>query len=223
MKPVTVIGPLAIVGRSSPSLHVFPVARGGAADLFLGVQVVDLGQLFIRVAARFARAHFLVLGALFARVVALGAEAPAVGIGHLVAVLVEEVDVVDLLHGAAGKARVVLHQVLQIGLGRDHVVAADRLVPVPVGARPHRVHAGEAADIAGDDAAGGEEEARQRDEAAIARLGRIVGVAPQRIVVADAVRVVADVVARGLVAPRFGGGADLLADALAQARPGPAG
>ena len=101
-------------------------------------------------------------------------------------------------------------------LGRDHVVAVHRLVPVPVRAGPHRVHAGQAADITGDDAAGREEEARQRDDAAVSARRRVFGVAPQRIVVADAVRVVADVVARRLVAPRLRGRADLHADALAQ-------
>jgi hypothetical protein len=40
---------------------------------------------------------------LLARVVALGAEAPAVGAGDLVALLVEEIDVIDLLDRAAGE------------------------------------------------------------------------------------------------------------------------
>src|SRR3546814_7438787 len=44
----------------------------------------------------------------------------------------------------------------------------------------------------------------------------VVRVAPQRVVVADAVRVVADVVARGLMAPRLGGVFDFVANALAQ-------
>src|SRR5215831_15049523 len=94
---------------------------------------------------------------------------------------------VGLLDGAAGEARLVLDNVLQPGLARYRIVAPHDLVPGPVGARPHGVHAGQAADIARDDAAGGEQEARQRDHVAVAGLGRIVGHAPQRIVVADAV------------------------------------
>jgi hypothetical protein len=41
---------------------------------------------------------------------------PAVGFGDHVAVLVEEVDVVDLLEAAAGETRLVLDQVFQVGL-----------------------------------------------------------------------------------------------------------
>ena len=55
--------------------------------------------------------------------VALGAEAPAVGVGDLVALLVEEIDVIDLLDRAAGEPGLVLDQVLELGLGRDLVVA----------------------------------------------------------------------------------------------------
>src|SRR3546814_11674814 len=44
----------------------------------------------------------------------------------------------------------------------------------------------------------------------------VVRVAPQRVVVADAVRVVADVVARGLMAPGLGGVVDFVAAARAQ-------
>ena len=101
-------------------------------------------------------------------------------------------------------------------VGRDLVVAVHRLVPVPVGARPHGVDTRQAADITRYDPAGREQERRQRDHIAELGLPRIFGDAPQRIVVADAVRVVADVVACGLVAPRLGGLADLDADARAK-------
>ena len=143
-------------------------------------------------------------------------EAPAVGFGDQVALLIEEIDVVDLLDGPAGKARLMFDDVLQVGFGGNRVVAANDLVPAPVGARPHRMDAGQPADMAGNDPARAEEEARQRDHVAELRLRRVFGDAPERIVVADAVRVVADVVARGLVAPWLGGHTDLHADALAQ-------
>src|SRR5206468_10370431 len=74
----------------------------------------------------------------------------------------------------------------------------------------------EAADVAGDDAARGEEKTRRRDDAAPVRAGRVVGIAPERVVVSDAVGIVADVVARRLVAPRFERIGDLDADSPAQ-------
>src|SRR5690606_11675147 len=197
-------------------LHVFPVAGVGAAHFFLRIQLIGGADLFFGVAARLAGAHFFVLAALFAGVVALGAEAPAVGFGNLVAFLVEEIHMVDLLDRAARKARLVLDQVFKIGFGADFVVAAYGLVPGPVGPRPHGVHAGQAAHVSGNDAAGGKQKAGQGDDAAIAGVLRVLRVAPQRVVVANAVRIVADVVARGLVAPGFGRGADLYADAGAQ-------
>ena len=218
MKPVTVIGPFSMVGKRLALGHVLPVARHGAADLLLGDR-----------ACRRRRAPGRCSGA------AGGPSRPctwcparAPGRARCgstscrrsatqVAVLVEEIDVIGLLHGAAGEARLVLDEVLQPRLGRDRRrCGCTVLCQCPVGARPHGVDAGQAADIAGHDAAGGEQEARQRDHVAELRLGGVFRNAPQRIVVADAVGVVADVVARCLVAPRLGGHADLHADALAQ-------
>ncbi|KAG1257036.1 hypothetical protein G6F65_016063 [Rhizopus arrhizus] len=203
-------------GQGFAFLHVFPIAGGGAAHFFLRIQLVGFLDFLGAVAAGFASAHRFVFAALFAGVVALGAEAPAVGLGDLVAILVEEVHVINLLHRTAGEAGLVLDQVLQVRLGRDHVVAFDGVVPGPVGARPHGVHAGQPAHITRHDAAGRKQEAGQGDDAAVLGLGRVFRVGPQGVVVADAVGVVADVVARGLVAPRFGGGADLHADAGTQ-------
>ena len=154
-----------------------------------------------RVMRRRPSLHRVVFAALFARLVAIGAKAPTVGGRHHLAALVVEIHVIDLLDRAAGEPRLMLDQVLQPGLGADRVVALHGQMPGPVGAGPHRVHAGQAADIAGNDPAGREQETRQRDDAAPARARRIVRIAPQRIVVADAMRVVADRVARRLVAP----------------------
>ncbi len=196
--------------------HVLPVARGGAAHLLGRVEAIDLGQLLVGVAPGRPALHVRVLGALLARVVALGAEAPAIRLGEQLALLVAELHVVDLLHRAAREARLVLDQVLEPRLGRDLVVAPRRLVPRPVRARPHGVHAREPAHVARDDAARREEEARQRDDPAVARARRVGRVAPERVVVADAVGVVADVVAGGLVAPRLERVGDGHADAPAQ-------
>src|SRR5207245_10731216 len=77
-------------------------------------------------------------------------------------------------------------------------------------------HEGETADGAGDEAARVEEKARRRDEAAPVRAGRVVGIAPERVVVSDAVGIVADVVARRLMAPRLERVGDLDADSPAQ-------
>ncbi len=58
--------------------------------------------------------------------------------GDLVAMLVEEIDMIDLLERPAGEASLMLDQVLEIGGGGDDVVAQHRLEPGPVGAGPHR-------------------------------------------------------------------------------------
>ena len=123
---------------------------------------------------------------------------------------------VDLLEAATGETGLVLDQVLQIRLGGDRIVAQHGLVPGPVRARPHRMHAGEAAAIAGHDAAGGEQEARQRHDGPEPGLVGIGRIGPQRVVVADAVGVVTDGVARRLVVPRLERIGDRNADALAQ-------
>src|SRR5690606_27980534 len=162
----------------------------GAAHFVLRVQLGGGADSFFGGAARFPGAHFLAFAALFAGVVALRAKAPAVGFGDPVAVLVDATHVVDQLDGTARQARRVLHQAVKIGVGADFVVAADGLVPGPVGSGPHGVHTGQAAHVPGYDAAGGEQKAGQGDDAAVAGVLRILGVAPQRVVVADAVRIV---------------------------------
>ena len=148
--------------------------------------------------------------------VALGAEAPAVGLGDLVALLVEEVDVIDLLDRPTGEAR--LCSIRSFSYASVEITSLRRTGLCQFQSAPDHIAwtPGKPADVAGHDAAGGKQEARQRDDAAVIGLGGVVGIAPQRIVVADAVRVVADVVARGLIAPRLGGRADRDADALAQ-------
>ena len=203
-------------GQRLADPHIFPVARLRAARAFGFVDVPHALEFGVRVAARRLVLQVAVLGAFLPRGVAVGAEAPGIGFRDEVAALAEEAHMVDLLDGAAGEVRAVLDQILQPGFRGDGLVPAHPAMPRPIRAGPHGVHAGDAADIAGDDAAGGEEEAGERDEAAMSAPRRIVGVAPQRVVVADAVSVVADVVARGLVAPGFLRGPDPNADARAQ-------
>src|SRR5690606_36321672 len=114
----------------------------------------------------------------FASVVALGSKAPAVGLGDLVAVLVVELDVVNLLDGPACKARLVRNQGLKRGFRRDFIVASHRFMPGPVCAGPHGVYAGQAANVARNDAVRGEQETGQCNNAAVFRLGRVLGIAP---------------------------------------------
>jgi hypothetical protein len=78
------------------------------------------------------------------------------------------------------------------------------------------VNAGKAAAIARDNAAGGEQEAWQRNDGAVPGLPGIGRIAPQRVVVADAMGVVTDGVTGRLVVPRLHRVGDLDADARAQ-------
>src|SRR5690606_37839496 len=103
-------------------LDVFPVAGCGATDLFLCIQLVGFLQFFLGVAAGFTAAGFGVLRALFASMVTLGTEAPAVGLGDLVTVLVEEIDVVDLLNRTPRKTGLVRNKIFEEGLGGDDIV-----------------------------------------------------------------------------------------------------
>src|SRR4029453_19655481 len=125
--------------------------------------------------------------------------------------------VIDLLDGSARERRLWLDQVLPPRLGRDRVVAMPGQLPRPARAGPQRVHARQPPDVARDDPARREEKARRRDDAGPARAGGVLGIAPERVVVADAVGVVADVVARRLVAPWLERVGDLDADPPAQA------
>src|SRR5690625_1808366 len=196
-------------------LDVFPVTGSGATNLFVFVELVVFGQLLVGERLNLAL-DVVVLGAALACFVAVGTEHPAVGVGDQVTVLVVEVNVIDLLEGTTGEAGLMLNQVFQIRFGVDHVVAQNRLVPVPVGAGPHGVNAGQAATVAGDDAAGAEQEAGQRDDGAVLGVLGVFGVAPQRVVVADAVSVVTDAVTGRFIVPRLNGIGDLDADALAE-------
>ena len=200
-------------GQPVPFSHVAPVARDAAAHVLARVEPVHLGQLLVRVALGRLGLHLRVFRAVLARQVAVRAEAPAIGGRDQLAALVGEVDVIDLLDRAPGERRLVLDQVLEPRPRRDRVIAPHGKMPGPVGAGPHGMHARQAADIAGDDAVRREQKAGRRDDVAPARALRVLRIAPERIVVADAVRVVADPVARGLVAPGLERVGDLDADA----------
>src|SRR3990167_6973540 len=196
-------------------LDVFPVTRSRATDFFLRVQLAEFGQLFFAVRLNLA-AHVGVLRATLTRFVTISTEYPRIRFSNFVAMLVEEIDVVDLLECTAGKLGLMLNQIFQIGFGSDDVIAQHRFVPGPVGAGPHRVHTRQATAITGNQPAGGEQETGQRNDRTVLGFGRVFRIAPQRVVVADAVSVVTDRVTGGFVVPRLDCVGDLDANALAQ-------
>src|SRR6202011_4161949 len=128
------------------------------------------------------------------------AKAPAIALSDHLAVLIVKFAVIDLLDRAAGKTGLMLDQLLQPRLGRELIAEQHRPVPHGVDAGEHRVHARQSADVAAERAVEREDERRRRGDASL-RLRPVLRVAPQRIVVADAVGPVTDVVARRFVTP----------------------
>src|SRR6266702_1818655 len=102
--------------------HVFPIPGRGAANLLRLVQLGEIGELLVRERLDTA-AGFRVFRAALASFVAIGSEHPRVAFRNLVALLVEEVYVIDLLEGPTGKTGLVLDQILQMRLGGDAVAA----------------------------------------------------------------------------------------------------
>ena len=184
--------------------HVLPISWRGTTNFFGFIMLIETLQVVLSIDTLRPSADFGVLGALFACQVSVGTEAPAIGyFGDQVAVWIEEVHVVDLLDCSSGEFRIVLDQVLQPCFGADFLVAQYRLVPRPVSTGPHRMDARNPAHVSGHDAAGGEQETRQRHDAAETRPRGIRWIAPQRVVVTNAVSVMTDVVACCFVAPWF--------------------
>src|SRR5215467_14011650 len=128
-----------------------------------------MGEFFLSVYLRRLTFDLLILGTGFACQVAICAKTPGVRTGELAIRLVVEVDVIDLLNGAAGEARVMLDEIFEIGAGSNLGVAMDGPVPGKVTAGEHGVHAGESAHIATDNAATGKEERGQGDDVPIPR------------------------------------------------------
>ena len=110
---------------------------------------------------------------------------------------------VDLLDGAPGEAGVVFDQILEVGRRTDGRAADDRLVPGQIGPGPHGVHTRQAPHVPREDPAESEHEAGRGDDRPVSSRFGIVGIAPQRVVIADPVGVMANVVAGCLVTPRL--------------------
>src|SRR5262249_25480110 len=129
-----------------------------------------------------------------------------------VAILVAEVDAVDLLDRAPGEPAAVLDELLEL---RGHLEAGappDQPVPLPVRAREHRVDARQTTDVAAHNPVGRIEERRRSEQVPVWSLPGVLLIAPQRVGVADAVRPVADRVLRRLFDMRLRQ-MDVLADA----------
>src|SRR5262249_31254673 len=107
-----------------------------------------------------------------------------------------------------------LDEIFEIGAGANLGVPMDGLVPGEVTAGEHCVHAGESAHVATHNAATGKEKRGRGDDVPIPRGLAVGRITPQRVVVTDPVRIVPDIVARGLVAPRLRGVLDTLANTL---------
>ena len=182
---------------------LFEITRFGAANAFVLIQGVVTREFLGRVDALFAVLQRGVLRAALAGDIAVRTKTPGIRTRELVAGFVEEVDVIDLLDRTPGELCIVFDQVFQVSLGRQYGIAPDRFLPREIATGKHRVYSGQATNVAADNTAAGENERRRRDDPPVARFLRVVGVAPQRVVVADPVRVVPNIVARRLVAPRL--------------------
>src|SRR5262249_15447462 len=137
---------------------ILPVTWLLATDGLVLVMRVNMGEFVLRVHLGRLPLDLLILGTGFACQVAIGAKTPGVSPGEPVARLIVEVDVIDLLDGAASEARLVLDEIFEVSAGGHLGVAMDGLIPGEVTAGEHGVHAGESTHIATHNAATGEEE-----------------------------------------------------------------
>jgi hypothetical protein len=147
MKPVTVIGPFAIV-----------IARIGAANFLGFVERENFRQIVARIVDRLFLFDLVVLGAALARGVALGAKAPAIALGNHLAALIVKFAAIDLLDRAASETGLMLDQLLEPRLGRELVAKQHRAMPHGIDAGEHRVHARQAANVAAERAVEREDE-----------------------------------------------------------------
>src|SRR5215510_5002396 len=175
-----------------------------------------MGEFFLGVYLWRLTLDLLILGTGFACQVAICAKTPRIRTGDLSIRLVVEVDMIDLLDGAASEARVMLDEIFEIGAGGNLGVAMDGLVPGEVTAGEHGVHAGESTHIATHNAATGKEERGQSDDVPIPRGFAIGRITPQRVVVTDPVRIVPNIVARDFVTPWLRRALDALPNTLAE-------
>src|SRR5262249_22811203 len=112
-------------------------------------------------------------------------------------------------------ARLMLDQVLEPSLGVELIAELHRAMPRHVDSCEHRMHSRQPADVAAERAVEREDEGGRGKRMHLG-AGGIAGIAPQRIIVADAVRPMADIVARGVVAPRLERVLNRYADELTQ-------
>src|SRR5581483_9552772 len=126
------------------------IARVGAAN-FLGlIMCKNPGQFLACVMYRCFLLDLVILGAALARGVALGAEAPAITLRNQIMVLVVKFATVDLLDGTAGETGLMLDQVLEPDPGGELIAQYHRPMPGHVDAGEHRMHSGQAPDVAAE-------------------------------------------------------------------------
>src|SRR5579883_3391155 len=171
-------------------LHILNVTWQGTTDLFALVEAEDPRQLFACIVDFRFLLDLLVLGPAFARRIPLGA-------------LIIKFTAVDLLDGAAGKAGVMLNQILEPGSRCELVPEHYRSVPGDVDARKHRVNSRKAANVSTEGTVKRKNKRRRCKQASIRRASRIIRVAPEWIVITDTVRPMPDIVAGCFVAPGF--------------------
>src|SRR5262245_50213872 len=99
-----------------------------------------MGEFLLGVHLRRLTLDLLILGTGFACQVTISAKTPGIRTGELAVLLVVEVDVIDLLDGAAGEARVMFDEIFEIGTGSNLSITMDRPVPGEVTAGEHGVH-----------------------------------------------------------------------------------
>src|SRR5215831_4371981 len=175
-----------------------------------------MGEFFLGVYLWRLTLDLPILSTGFACQVAICAKTPGIRTGEVGIRPVVEVDVIDLLDGAASEARVMLDEIFEIGAGGNLGVAMDGPVPGEVTAGEHGVHPGESTHIATHNAATGKEERGQGNDVPILcglAIGRIT---PQRVVVTNPVRIVPNIVTGGFVAPWLKGVLDALPNTLAE-------
>src|SRR5271170_3105468 len=130
---------------------------------------------------------------------------------------------VYLLDRASREARFVFNQILQPHLGGEAIAEQHRAVPGHVDPGKHRVHPGESANVSAEGAIEREDKRGRGQYPSVLRFLAVGRIAPQGIVVADAVRPVPDAVAGGLVAPRLERVLNRNANQLAQVGEAPFG
>src|SRR5262245_26962430 len=94
-----------------------------------------------------------------------------------------------------------LHQILQVGVAVNSVTQKKGTVPGDVSCGPHGVHPGQSTHIARQNPVERKHERGGRDQLPVGGTGGVLRIAPEGVVVANAMGVMTDVVSGYLVTP----------------------